>query len=173
MKAKLEDLQDITILEKLIQINYLGSAYCTYYALPHLINTKGRIVAVSSLAGKTGVPALSGYAASKHAMVGFFESIRIELALAKVSVTIVSPGFVATQIRERSFGPDGNFLAKRPARTTRIISADTCARRIIKATANRDREVLLPTQAKLGLWVKLIAPGLVDKISKQIFENRR
>ena len=76
-----------------MRVNYLGSAYRTYYALPFLKETRGRIVAISSLAGRTGLPTRSGYAVSKHAMVGFFDSLRIELALVGVTVTTTYPDF--------------------------------------------------------------------------------
>ena len=88
-----------------MRVNYLGSVYCTHYALPHLKASHGQIVGVSSLTGKNGVPTRSGYAASKHAMVGFFDTLRIELAPDGVSVTMIYPGFVATEARKRAFGP--------------------------------------------------------------------
>jgi len=105
MWARFDELQDLSLLEWIMQVNYLGSLYCTYYALPYLKQTRGRIVGVSSLTGKTGVPTRSGYAASKHAMVGFFDSLRIELADDGVSVTMIYPGFVATEARKRALGP--------------------------------------------------------------------
>jgi len=114
MWARFDELQDLAPLERIMQVNYFGSLYCTYAALPHLKQTRGRIVAVSSLTGKTGVPTRSGYAASKHAMVGFFDSLRIELAGSGVSVTIVYPDFVATETRQRAFGPDGKPLGQSP-----------------------------------------------------------
>jgi NAD(P)-dependent dehydrogenase (short-subunit alcohol dehydrogenase family) len=77
MWAKFEEVQDLTIYEKIMRVNYLGSVFCTYYALPYLKQSRGRLVAVSSLTGKAGVPTRSGYAASKHAMVGFFDSLRM------------------------------------------------------------------------------------------------
>src|SRR5262249_3270465 len=97
MWARFEELQDLDVLEQIMRINYLGSAYCTYYALPHLRKTRGRIVGVSSLAGKTGVPTRTGYAASKHAMSGFFDCLRIELMDSGVTVSMICPGFVSTE----------------------------------------------------------------------------
>src|SRR6185436_3084630 len=119
------------------RINYLGSVYCTYYALPHLRSARGRIVAVSSLTGKTGVPTRSGYAASKHAMNGFFDTLRIELAGSGVSVTVACPDFVATEIRERAYGADGKPLGKSPVQETKVMTAETCARLILASAARR------------------------------------
>src|SRR5574341_494142 len=80
MWAKFAEVTDPAVFDQIMQVNYMGSVYCTFYALPHLKQTRGRIVGVSSVAGKNGVPTRSGYAASKHAMVGFFDTLRIELA---------------------------------------------------------------------------------------------
>ena len=107
MHANFEDVRDPGIFEKLMRVNYLGSVYCTYYALPYLKHTEGRIIGISSLTGKTGVPTRSGYAASKHAMAGFFDSLRIEAAPSRVSVTMIYPGFVATAVRAQALGVDG------------------------------------------------------------------
>ncbi len=89
-----DQLQDLGVLDQLMRVNYLGAAYCTFYALPYLKKSRGRLVAVSSLAGRNGIPARSAYAASKHAMTGFFDSLRIELADTGVSVTVIYPSFV-------------------------------------------------------------------------------
>ena len=114
MWSRFDEVQDLSIFDQIMQVNYLGSVYCTYYALPYLKQTHGRIVAVSSLTGKAGVPTRSGYAASKHAMVGFFDILRIELEGSGVTVTLVYPGFVATGVQARGFGPDGRPLGRNP-----------------------------------------------------------
>jgi len=91
MWTRLEDITDTSIIERMIRVNYLGSAYCTYYALPYLKASRGRIVTVSSLAGLSGVPTRTAYAASKHALFGFFDSLRIELMGTGVTVTLIAP----------------------------------------------------------------------------------
>jgi len=96
MLSAFEDLDELEPLERVMRVNYFGAVYCTRHALPHLIASRGRIVAVSSLSGLTGVPTRTGYAASKHAMRGFFDSLRIELRRHGVSVTVAYPGFVDT-----------------------------------------------------------------------------
>ena len=95
MWTRLDELEDWSVLEKIMAVNYLGAAYCTMAALPYLRESRGRIVAVASLAGLTGVPERTGYSASKHAMVGFFDSLRIELSGSGVTVTVIAPDFVA------------------------------------------------------------------------------
>ena len=167
MWAPFDQVQDLSILDNIMHVNYLGAAYCTYYALPELKRTKGRIVAVSSLAGKNGIPTRSGYAASKHAMVGFFDSLRIELAETGVSVTLIYPGFVKSEIRERAFDVDGQPLKKSPVREAEVMTAEECARIIIKAIERRKREEVMTLRGKLGQWVKLIAPGFVDNMARK------
>ncbi len=171
MWARFEELQTLAPLEEIMRVNYLGAAYCTFYALPHLKRTRGRIVAVSSLAGKGGVPTRSGYAASKHAMVGFFDSLRIELAGTGVTVTIVYPDFVTSEIRERAYGADGRPLGVSPVREKEVMSAETCAGLIAKAAAERRRELIMGTRGKVGLWLKLIAPAVVDRIAAKAIKE--
>ncbi len=171
MWAIFEEISDPTIFEKVMRTNYLGSVYCTYAALPHLKETRGRIVAVSSLAGKAGVPTRSGYAASKHAMVGFFDTLRIELAPYGISVTISYPDFVSTGVRERAFGPDGLPLGKSPVKEEKVMSAETSARKILQAAARRQREDIQTPRGKIGQWLKLIAPPLIDRIAARAIER--
>jgi NADP-dependent 3-hydroxy acid dehydrogenase YdfG len=173
MWARFDQLQDLSILEQVMRVNYLGAAYCTYYALGHLKQSNGRLVAVSSLAGKNGIPTRSGYAASKHAMAGFFDSLRIELAESGVSVTVIYPGFVTSEIRERAFGADGRPLKKSPVHEAEVMTPDKCAQLIIKAAAQRRREEVMTFRGKLGLWLKLIAPGLVDRVAQRAIEIGR
>ena len=94
MWTRLDEIEDVSIFERLMRLNYLGSVYPTYYALPHLKRARGRLVAVASMAGLIGVPTRTGYSAAKHAVIGFFDSLRVEVADAGVSVTLVCPDFV-------------------------------------------------------------------------------
>jgi NAD(P)-dependent dehydrogenase (short-subunit alcohol dehydrogenase family) len=114
MWARFEDIQDLSILERIMRVNYMGAVYCTRHSLPYLRASKGVLVGVSSLAGRTGVPTRTGYSASKHAMTGFFDSLRIELADSGVAVTMIYPGFVSTGIRENATGPDGKPIQVSP-----------------------------------------------------------
>lgn len=167
MLAALEEIKDLSLLENIMQVNYFGSVYCTYYALPHLKKSKGRIVGISSLAGKTGVPMLTGYSASKHAMAGFFDSLRVEIAACGVSVSMIYPGFVETEISQRAAGPDGKPIGGDKKPRTKTMTAERCASLIIEAAAKRKRQVTMTPQGKIGLWLKLIAPGLIDGIARR------
>jgi short-subunit dehydrogenase len=167
MWARFEDIKDLSLMEQIMRVNYFGSIYCTYYALPYLKKARGRIVGISSLTGKAGVPTRTGYAASKHAMAGFFDSLRIELADYGISVTMIYPGFVATQVRKQAFGADGKPLERSPLRESEVMTAESCAQLILKAAAQRKRELVMTRRGRLGLWLKLIAPRLVDRMASE------
>jgi NAD(P)-dependent dehydrogenase (short-subunit alcohol dehydrogenase family) len=163
--AYFEEITDLSLFEKLMRVNYLSCVYTTYFALPHLKQTRGRIVAVSSLAGLAGIPTRTGYSASKHAIVGFYEALRTEIGETGISVTLVFPGFVTSAMRLNAFGPDGKPLGHSPVKETEVMSAEECAHLILDATARRRRKLVMTLRGKLGQWLKLIAPKLVDKIA--------
>jgi short-subunit dehydrogenase len=173
MWARFEDIEDMSILERIMQVNYMGSVYCTRHALPHLRESRGRIVGIASLAGMVGVPTRTGYSASKHAMRGFFDSLRIELDGSGVTVTMIYPGFVSTGIRENATGPDGKPILVSPVKEGEVMSVEDCARRIVAAIERREREVVMTARGKIGLWLKLVAPGLIDRIAKRAIERGR
>jgi short-subunit dehydrogenase len=162
MLARFEDVTDLSLYERLMRVNYLGSVYPTFYALPHLKRSRGQVVAVSSLAGLNGVPLRTAYAATKHAQVGFFDSLRIELRDSGVSVTVIAPYFVQSEIRKRSPGPDGRTVEASPVKEAEIMSAEECARLMVRAMERRQRMLVMSLKGKLGRWAKLMAPGLVD-----------
>src|SRR6185436_13062779 len=128
--ARFEDVTDFGWYEKMMRVNYFGSLWCTQHALPHLKARRGLIVAVSSLAGKHGIPGRTAYSPTKFAQAGFFEALRTELRGSGVDVTVVFPGVVATEIRRNGYGPDG-----KPAGTSGLDEAgampvEECARLI-------------------------------------------
>jgi short-subunit dehydrogenase len=173
MWTTFEEMSDPSIIEQIMRINYLGAAYCTYYALSHLKQSKGRIVAVSSLAGLNGVPTRTAYAASKHAMFGFFDSLRIELMDTGVTVTMIAPDFVLSEIHRRAFAKDGQPLGTSPLQEDKVMTAAECAARIVTAMENRQRLAILTTRGKVGRWIKLIAPGLIDKTARKAIQEAR
>lgn len=173
MWMKFEEVEDLSTLEYLTRVNYFGSMYCTYYALPHLKRTHGRIVAIASVAARTGIPTRTGYSASKHAMVGFFESLRIEVEDDGVSVTIAFPDFVASGMHTRSLGADGKPLGHNPLQVDKIMTSEECARLTLEGAARRKRQVIMSNRSRFGQWLKLIAPGKVDEIAKRAIEKGR
>jgi short-subunit dehydrogenase len=172
MWSRFDALADFSIFERLIEVNYLAPVRLTALALPHLRSSRGLIVAVASLAGLTGVPERSGYAASKHAMIGFFDSLRIELAGTGVDVSVVAPDFVVSEIHKRAIGPDGEPLGASPMMQAKIMTAENCAEHIVRAMEKRQRLLLMSTRGKLGRWLKLLAPSMIDRIAAKAIRQR-
>ncbi|HEY0821276.1 MAG TPA: SDR family oxidoreductase [Rhizobacter sp.] len=164
-QALFAEVNDLAWYETLMRINHWGSVWCTHAALPHLTAARGRIVAVSSLAGLVGVPGRTAYCATKFAMTGFFEALRTELKAAGVSVTLAYPGVVATEIRYRGFNAAGQAAGKSGLDERGAMTVETCARLIIDGAESRRREVVMTAKGKLGRWLKLLVPGVVDTLA--------
>ncbi|MCB1828488.1 MAG: SDR family oxidoreductase [Coxiellaceae bacterium] len=172
MWALFDEITDVSMLETIMQVNFFGSLYCTHYALPYLKKSKGLIVGVSSTIGKVPIPTRSGYAASKFAMRGFFDVLRNELEDDGVGVTMIYPGFIATEVRERALGSDGKPLGKSPLNESRGMSADACAKGIIKAMRKRQRACNLPMDAKIIIFLNTFFPVLTAKLTKKIMTSQ-
>ena len=162
--AGFEEVTDFAWYEAMMRVNYMGSLYCTRYALPHLRKRRGQIVAISSLAGKIGIPGRTGYSPSKAAQAIFFEALRLELQGTGVDVTVVYPGVVATNIRLHGYGPDGQPAGKSGLKEDKAMPVDECVRQILEATLARKRELVMTLQARIGLWLKLALPETVDRM---------
>jgi NAD(P)-dependent dehydrogenase (short-subunit alcohol dehydrogenase family) len=150
---------------RLMDINLNGAMYACHAALPHLKASRGRLVAVSSLAGLVGVPGRTAYSASKFAMTGFFEALRAELVVSGVSVTTAYPGVVATQIRYRGWNAQGRPAGSSGLKEDKAMSVEACAALIVQGMHRREREVVMSAQGKIGRFLKLLAPGLVEKMA--------
>lgn len=164
-QALFEEVEDLGWYEDLMRINLWGSVWCTHAALPHLKASRGQVVAVSSLAGLVGVPGRTAYSASKFAMTGFFEALRAELKGAGVGVTTAYPGVVATQIRYRGYRADGQPAGKSGLKEDKAMPVEVCARLILDGMARRQREIVMEPRAKLGRYLKLLAPGMVENMA--------
>jgi len=164
--SKLEDLPDLRLFKQVLDVNFYGAVYCTFYALPSLKKTGGRIVNISSLAGLLAIPFNTSYVASKFAMTGFSDSLRMEVEQAGVSVTVICPSLVVTEFHERFMDKDGKpeGPAGRAFYTEHTMSADECAQIVLKAARRRKRQVVMRPGLP-ALLLKLIAPGLVDRLT--------
>jgi short-subunit dehydrogenase len=163
--ALFEDVSDLGWYEDLMRVNLWGSVWCTHAALPHLKASRGSIVAVASLAGLVGVPGRTAYGATKFAMCGFFEALRAELKGAGVSVTTAYPGVVATSIRHRGYNAEGKPLGKSSLKEDKAMSVEECAGLIIDGMNRRKREVVMTFKGKIGRFLKLLAPGLIENMA--------
>ncbi len=173
MWARFDEIRDLSVFERLMAVNFLGAVHMSAAALPHLQATRGLLVAVASIAGLTGVPERTGYAASKHAMVGFFESLRIELRGSGVDVTIIAPDFVVSQIHRRAIGADGQPLGRTPMDEDRIMTAEDCAVLIAGALRRRQRLLITSVRGRCARWARLIVPGVVDRLSARAIREHR
>ena len=168
--ALFNEFPDLCLFKRTIDINFYGAVYCTYYALPYLEKTQGRIVAISSLGGKTAIPYNTPYCASKYAMHGFYDSLRMELYQSGVSCTVICPSWVATEFHEAQLDKDGVPRGPRGRAyyTKKTMTSDQCAKIILNAAEKRRREVLMGPGA-LAVWLKLLAPGFLDWFAVKIF----
>lgn len=168
MRFNFEETQDVNILEQVMQVNFWGFVYCMHEALPYLKNTRGRVVALSSLGGKFPTPHGTMYAASKHAMAGFCDTLRIELKDSGVSITVVYPEWVETGISSRAVDKIGNPVGTMISQERGSMSVEKCAAKILQAAAVRKREVIW-LHGRLGMWLYLISPPAVDQVAIHTF----
>ena len=131
-------------MERVMRVNFFGTLYTTHFALPHLIRSKGSLVALSSLTGKRGIPSYALYGASKFAIQGLYESLRLEVARHGVHVGVVSPAFVATPLRSNVLAADGKPWPEPPPPPFRIWPVEKCVDRILRLIQRRQREALIP-----------------------------
>jgi len=163
--SRLADLHDLDLFRRVMDVNFYGAVHCTYYALPHLIASKGRLVNISSLGGKLAIPYNSSYVASKFALGGLSDSLRLELAGSRVSVTLICPYWVVSEFHESYLDRDGRAkgAAGRALYTKRMMTADGCARITLEAAHRRRREVLMGP-GKLAVRLQSIAPALANRL---------
>ncbi len=155
---------DLQVLHKLMDTNFWGTVYCTKHALPYLLESKGSLVGVSSVAGYKGLPARTGYSASKFAMQGFLEVVRIETLKKGLHVLIACPGFTASNIRNVALSRDGSAQGETPLDENSLMSAETVARHILKAIASRKDRLTLTTMGKITVILNKFFPKLMDKL---------
>lgn len=134
--------------EQVMRVNFFGTLYATHFALPHIVRSKGSLVALSSLTGKRGIPSYALYGASKFAIQGLYEALRLEVARHGVHVGVVSPAFVATPLRVNVLGADGKPWPEPPPPPFKIWPVEKCVDHIIRLIAKRKAEAVLPWRAK-------------------------
>lgn len=163
MRALFEEV-DLKVIRELMDINFWGAVHCTKYALPAIKKQKGVIMGVSSIAGYRGLPCRTGYSASKFALQGFLESLRAELLPTGVHVMWVSPGFIASNIRNVAKGADGKIQKETPLDESKLMSAEECASIILGAIIKRKRTLVMTRQGKLTVWLNKLFPSIADKM---------
>ncbi len=162
MRALFADT-NLDVIRKLMDINFWGTVYCTKFALPYLLQSKGSVVGVTSIAGYKGLPGRAGYSASKFAIQGFLEVLRIENSKNGLHVLIASPGFTASNIRNASLTASGIQQGESPRDEAKMMSAIEVAERIVKAIEKKKHRVVMTLQGKLTIWLNKFFPYFVDK----------
>lgn len=172
MRALFKDL-DLIVLKKLMDVNFWGAVYCTKYALPELLKSKGSVVGVSSGAGYHGFLGRTGYSASKFALNGFLESLRIENLKTGLHVLIASPGFTASNIRYTALVKDGAQQGDTSMDEGKMMTAERTAELLVKAVVKRNRTLIITAQAKLMVFLDKIVPARLDNLLYKHFTKEK
>ena len=162
MRAIFEDTE-LDVIRQLMDVNFWGTVYCTKYALPHLLKSKGSLVGISSIAGYKGLPGRTGYSSSKFAMHGFLETLRIENMKKGLHVLIACPGFTASNIRNTALNEKGEVQGESPRDEGKMMSAEEVARHIARAITKRKDRLTLTFQGKLTVFLNKFFPKFMDK----------
>ena len=161
------------VTKKIMDINFLGSVYCTKYALPSILERKGTVAGVSSTAGYRGLPGRSAYSASKFALQGWLESLRTELLHSGVHVMWVCPGFTASNIRLSALDRQGQARGESVLDEGRLMTAQDCARHIVRAIERRKRTLVLTFLGKVTVLINKVAPSLADRLTYRHYYNKK
>jgi len=167
MRAAFIDL-DLQVIRELMNTNFWGTVHCTKYALPHLLKNKGSVVGISSIAGFQGLPGRTGYSASKYAIHGFLETLRIEHMKDHLHVMVACPGFTASNIRKSALCKDGSPQEQSPRNESKLMAPELVASIILKGIKKRKRTIVMTTTGKLIVFLKKFFPVFIDK---SIFKN--
>ncbi len=172
MRALFQDL-DLRVIKQVMDINFYGTVQVTKFALPFILQSKGSIIGVSSIAGYRGLPGRTGYSASKFAMQGFLEALRTEVMHQGVHVMVACPGFTASNIRNTALNATGNTQGESPRAEEKMMTAEEVATRILKATQRRQREVIMTSQGKLTVFLNKWLPSLTDKLVYNVMAKEK
>lgn len=171
MRALFNDIS-LDVIRRVMDVNFWGTVYCSKYALPYLIKSRGTLIGIISVGGYTGLPGRTGYSASKFAVRGFLETLRTENMKTGLHVLIVAPGFTASEIRKSALTANGSPQGETPRNEQKMMSAENCAGHIYNAAEKRKRQLILTfIEGKLTVFLSKICPGFVDKMSYRMFAN--
>ncbi len=163
MRALFEEV-DLAVIRQVMEINFFGVVYATKYCLPELTKNHGSLVGMSSIAGYRGLPARSGYSASKFALNGFLETLRTEYLHANLHVLTACPGFTASNIRTRALVKDGSAQGDSSLDEGKVMTAEEVAEHIYRAVVKRKREIILTTNGRLAVFLNKWWPWLADRL---------
>jgi short-subunit dehydrogenase len=165
MRSLFKDM-DLDVMHRLMDVNFYGTVYCTKYALPYLLESKGSLVGVISIAGYVGLPGRTAYSASKFAVRGFLDTLRIEHLKEGLHVLVAAPGFTASEVRKVALTANGTPQGETPRNEGAMMSAEKCAFLITEAVRKRKRELILTfVEGKVTVFLGKFFPSLLDKLT--------
>ncbi|MGM9743449.1 MAG: SDR family oxidoreductase [Candidatus Cryptobacteroides sp.] len=164
MRAMFKDL-DLSVIHKLMDVNFWGTVNCTKYALPYLLESKGSVVGVISIAGYSALPARTGYSSSKYAIRGFLDTIRIEHLYDGLHVMVFAPGYTSSNVRNAALTADGSAQGETPLDEGKLMSAEECAMYLAKGLRKRKAEMILTGLGKVTVLAHRLFPRLTDKLT--------
>jgi short-subunit dehydrogenase len=162
---------DLNVLKKLMDVNFWGTVYCTKYALPALLKNKGSIIGIASIAAYKGLPARSGYSASKFAMLGFLDSLRVEYSRMGLHVLTVCPNFVQSNIRMNALDKNAQPQLESPIDEKKVMTAESTAKHVVSSYKKGKKQVILTNQGWLIVWLSRFFPSLLDRIIYKKFKK--
>lgn len=164
MRAMFKDL-DLGVIHSLMDVNFWGTVNCTKFALPYLLKSKGSVVGVISIAGYSALPARTGYSASKYAIRGFLDTIRIEHLYDGLHVMVFAPGYTSSNVRNAALTASGAAQGETPLDEGKLMSAEKCAEYLAKGLRKRKSEMILTPLGKVTVWAHRLFPRLTDRFT--------
>lgn len=163
MRAIFEEM-DLSVMEEVMLINFWGAVYCTKYALPYLLESKGSVVGISSIAGYVGLPARTAYSASKYGMQGFLDALRTENLKTGLHVLVACPGYTASNIRVNALNAKGEAQRETPKKEEKLMQPGEVAREVVNGVVKRKRTLVLTAEGKMAVWLSKLFPAFIDKM---------
>lgn len=163
MRASFKEV-DLSVIRRLMDVNFWGTVYCTKFALPWLLKSHGSVVGVISVVGYAGLPGRTGYATSKFAIRGFLETLRMEHQDDGLHVLVFAPGYTASNVRFSALLADGTPQGTTPKDESNLMSAEEVARKMAYGLYKRKREMILTSIGRMDVWLYKRFPRLMDKV---------
>ena len=172
MRAMFKDL-DLSVIRRLMEVNFWGTVCCTKYALPYLLESRGSVVGIISVAGYTALPARTGYSASKYAIRGFLDTLRIEHLRDGLNVLVFAPGYTASNVRKAALVSDGSAQGETPLEEGKLMSAERCAELLARALRRRRSQVVLTPLGRVSVWMHDRFPRLMDRLTYRFIAREK
>ena len=163
MRASFAEVK-LSVFKEVMETNFYGAVYCTKFVLPYLLEQKGLVIGISSITGLTPLPGRTAYAASKHALDGFLNTLRIENMKKGLRVLVVHPGFTSSNIRTQALNKKGNPQNHTPRDEEKMMTPEEVAGIILRAILNQERDIILTTKGKLAVWMYNRFPAITDRL---------